>query len=163
MPNFLSKYATPLTTGLFLVSLISGIALFFHVGQSLFHGMHEWLSMVLIAPFVLHIWKNWRPFSSYFKRPAMGIALALSVVAAVAFMVPSGGQTGGNPMFALLGKIQQSTIETAAPVFGQTGESLAAALTAQGYTVTSTDATLGDVAKASGKTNIDLARTLGSL
>ncbi|PTW55762.1 hypothetical protein C8N35_11287 [Breoghania corrubedonensis] len=163
MPAFLSRYATPLTTGLFLVSLISGIALFFHWGSGLFHGMHEWLSMVLILPFVLHIWKNWRPFFSYFKRPAMGIALALSVVAAVAFMVPSGSQSSGNPMVAVLGKLQASSVETVAPVFGHTGESLAEALKAKGYTVTSTDVTLNDVAKASGKTGFDLARTLGSI
>ncbi len=43
-----SRYATPFITGLFLVSLISGIALFFHVGPGGFHGMHEWLSMLLI-------------------------------------------------------------------------------------------------------------------
>ncbi|MCB1455931.1 MAG: DUF4405 domain-containing protein, partial [Nitratireductor sp.] len=61
MPDLLSRYATPFISGLFLVSLISGIALFFHVGPSGFHGMHEWLSMVLIAPFVLHLWKNWKP------------------------------------------------------------------------------------------------------
>ena len=107
----------PLTTGLFLVSLISGIALFFHWGGGLFHGMHEWLSMVLIVPFVLHIWKNWRPFSTYFKRPAMGIALALSLVAAAAFMLPTGSQGSGNPLVAVLGKLQASSVETVAPVF----------------------------------------------
>ena len=46
--------ATPFTTGLFLVSLISGIALFFHWESRVFHGMHEWLSMVLIAPFIIN-------------------------------------------------------------------------------------------------------------
>ncbi len=46
MPAFLARYATPLTTGLFIVSLVSGIALFFHWGGAAFHGMHEWLSMV---------------------------------------------------------------------------------------------------------------------
>ncbi|MGE8104358.1 DUF4405 domain-containing protein [Allorhizobium sp. NPDC080224] len=58
MPNILSRYATPFTTGLFLISLISGIALFFHLGTAAFREMHEWLSMVLILPFVLHLWKN---------------------------------------------------------------------------------------------------------
>ncbi|MEI2384571.1 DUF4405 domain-containing protein [Breoghania sp. JC706] len=163
MPAFLSRYATPLTTGLFLVSLISGIALFFHWGSGLFHGMHEWLSMVLIVPFVLHIWKNWRPFSSYFKRPAMGIALALSIVAAAIFMIPASGGSSGNPLVAVMGKLQASSVETVAPIFGHTGESLAAALKAKGYTVASTQMTLDDVAKASGKSGIDMARTLGSI
>ncbi|MDJ0933151.1 DUF4405 domain-containing protein [Breoghania sp.] len=152
MPAFLSRYATPFTTGLFLVSLISGITLFFHVGQGLFHSMHEWLSMVLIVPFVLHLWKNWRPLQSYFKRPGMAIALGLSRVAAVTFMAPSGNESSGNPMIAVLGKIQQSPIETVAPIFGLTGDSLAEALKAQGYTsaegaggytAVSTDTTLG--------------------
>ena len=71
MRTTLLRYATPLITGLFLVSLVSGIALFFHVGSAYFHSMHEWLSMVLIAPFILHIWKNWRAFLNYFKRSAM--------------------------------------------------------------------------------------------
>ena len=64
MPTLFKTYATPLTTGLFLASLISGIALFFHIGPSGFHGMHEILSMVLILPFVLHLWRNWRPMVS---------------------------------------------------------------------------------------------------
>lgn len=61
MKPLLLRYATPFISGLFLVSLISGIALFFHLGNATFRGMHEWLSMVLILPFVLHLWKNWRP------------------------------------------------------------------------------------------------------
>ena len=52
MSSLLSRYATPLTTGLFLVSLVSGIALFFHLGAAAFHGMHEWLSMALMATLV---------------------------------------------------------------------------------------------------------------
>ena len=64
MKSILYRYATPFTTGLFLVSLVSGVALFFHVGPAAFHGMHEWLSMVLILPFVLHMWRNWRPMLS---------------------------------------------------------------------------------------------------
>lgn len=63
MTGFLRRYATPFITSLFLVSLVSGIALFFHVGAGWFHEMHEWLSMVLILPFFLHVWKNWRPFA----------------------------------------------------------------------------------------------------
>ena len=49
MPTLLQRYATPLITGLFLVSLISGTALFFHIAQSTFREMHEWLSLVLVV------------------------------------------------------------------------------------------------------------------
>lgn len=93
MPNLLSRYATPLTTGLFLVSLISGIALFFHYGTAAFREMHEWLSMVLILPFVLHVWKNWRPFLAYFKR----LPMALSLVCVSWPASPSPGRRSPEP------------------------------------------------------------------
>jgi hypothetical protein len=72
MPSILSRYATPLITGLFIVSLVSGVALFFHLGSAWFHSMHEWLSMVLILPFVLHIWKNWRAFPELLQASGHG-------------------------------------------------------------------------------------------
>lgn len=164
MKTFFSRYATPLITGLFLVSLISGVALFFHWGSAYFHGMHEWLSMVLILPFALHIWKNWRPMTSYLRHAPMAIALALSVVAAVAFVVPamSGGEGGGAggrpPQFAVAQMVLSGRVADVAPVFGLTGDALAAKLTAAGLSVVAQDQTLAEVAEASGQdTNAVLA------
>lgn len=156
MPPILSRYATPFITGLFLVSLVSGVALFFHFGSAYFHSMHEWLSMVLILPFVLHIWKNWRAFLNYFKRPAMAVASVASLAAAVAFVVPmmtAGGSTGrsGPPEFAAVRVMQNAPISAVAPVFGQNGDGFAEHLRQRGYTVASTDMSLNAVAEASGK------------
>ncbi|MPQ95895.1 DUF4405 domain-containing protein [Thioclava sp. JE_KL1] len=135
MPAILNRYATPFITGLFLISLISGIALFFHWGSAWFHGMHEWLSMVLILPFVLHIWKNWRPMTTYFKRAPMGLALALSVVAALAFVLPAAtssqsGARGGPPQFAIAQALFDAPLSEAAPVLGLSGTDAAAKLDA---------------------------------
>ena len=166
MPNLLMRYATPLTSGLFAVSLISGVALFFHLGQAAFHGMHEWLSMVLILPFALHLWKNWRSFLTYFKRPPMAIATGLSLAAAIAFAIPAmtaTGRTGGPPQLAALQAFGQANIETAAPWFGTDGEGLAKALRDSGYTVSGTQESLNDVAKASGKSGREIMGTLGGL
>ena len=166
MPSFLSRYATPLTTGLFLVSLVSGIALFFHIGSQYFHGMHEWLSMILIVPFVLHIWKNWRSFLTYFKRPPMAIALALSLAGSAAFVYPALTQEGGRrgaPQFAVVEAVQQATIATAAPLFGHDGESLAAALAEHGYAAATPEMTFDEVASAAGKSSMDLMGVVGTL
>ncbi|MCC0028741.1 MAG: DUF4405 domain-containing protein [Brucellaceae bacterium] len=168
MQAFLNRYATPLTTGLFLVSLISGIALFFHWGSQYFHGMHEWLSMVLIVPFVLHVWRNWHKFITYFKKPAMSAALVLSVAGALAFVVPvmnqpAGGARRGPPQFAVIQAVQNAPVAVAAPLFGHDGESLAAALREKGYTVASADQTLDQVAEASGKSGTELMGLIGSL
>ncbi len=162
MPSFLSRYATPLTIGLFLVSLVSGVALFFHVQSGLFKSMHEWLSLVLIVPVGLHVWKNWRPMLSYMKRAPLAIALVLSLAVSGVFMANAAmsGRTGGNPAIALIGKLQQNSVEAVAPLFGHTGDSLVEALKAKGFQVASADQTLGDIAKASGKGPFDIAGAL---
>lgn len=167
MNELYQKYSTPFTTGLFLVSLISGLALFFHIGQAYFHGMHEWLSIVLIVPFILHVMKNWRPFISYFKRPPMMIALVVSLVGALAFAWPAmttataGG--GGNPMRGIASQIESAKLSVLAPLFGHDGASLQAALAAKGLTVASQDQSINDIAKASGKDSFDVLGTVVSL
>lgn len=164
MPSYLARYATPLITGLFLVSLISGVALFFHFGSAAFHGMHEWLSMVLIAPFALHIWKNWRAFLNYFRRPPMAAALGVSMVAAVAFAWPAltGQDSGGGrpPQVAMLQTIENASLASLAPVFGHDGDGLTNALRGKGYTVASADETPASIARASGKSSRDIFGTL---
>ncbi|WP_417675619.1 DUF4405 domain-containing protein [Roseibium sp.] len=164
MPSFVSRYATPLITGLFMVSLVSGIALFFHVGGAAFHGMHEWLSMVLIVPFIAHIWKNWRPFLNYFKRWPMAIALALSVAVSIPFAIPSSsGSTGGNPLVAVAGAVQNAPVTAVAALYGKTPEDMMDALKSQGLTVTSPDQTLLEVASANDKSGRDVIFALSQV
>lgn len=167
MQDLYQKYATPFTTGLFLVSLISGLALFFHVGQAYFHGMHEWLSIVLIVPFVLHVMKNWRPFVSYFKRPPMMIAMVASLAGALAFAWPAMTSTqsagGGNPIRGIAMQMEGAKLSVVAPLFGHDGASLQTALVAKGLTVASVDQTIDQIAKASGKDGFDVLGTVVSL
>lgn len=166
MGNVLRRYATPFISGLFLVSLISGIALFFHVGMRWFHGMHEWLSMVLILPFVLHIWRNWRACVGYFRKPAFAIASVISLLAALAFVVPNlgaeaqGGRRGGPPQMALGQLVINSTVAEVAPLLGMTTDALSDALIRAGYSLGAPSARLADIAVASGKTPTDLAGVL---
>ena len=163
MPSILSRYATPLVTGLFVVSLVSGVALFFHYGTAYFHSMHEWLSMVLIAPFVLHIWKNWRSFLNSFKRPAMAASLVASLAASMIFVVPvlTSAETGaGRPDLVVLRAVQNAPISAVAPVFGHDADSFAEALRAKGFTVVSAEQSLLDVAEASGKSARDVMFSL---
>lgn len=160
MSNLFHRYATPLITGLFLVSLISGLALFFHIGPSGFHGMHEILSLVLILPFGLHLWKNWRPMLGYFRRAPMAVTLALCTLAAGAFLIPTGTSTaGGPPQFQLFNRVMQQPLPLAAPALGADAAALADALVAAGYTVTE-GASLAEIATASGKTEADVAAAI---
>ncbi|SIS82199.1 DUF4405 domain-containing protein [Phaeovulum vinaykumarii] len=161
MKDTLMRYATPFITGLFLVSLVSGIALFFHIGPSAFHGMHEWLSMVLILPFVLHVWRNWRAMLNYTRGKPLAIALVASLAASAVFFLPMGGAGGGRPPhFALAQMMMEGSAADVAPVLGTTPEALTAALADAGFAVTDADAKLSEMATASGKSVMDLAGLL---
>jgi Domain of unknown function (DUF4405) len=162
----LLRYATPLITGLFLVSLVSGIALFFHWGPGEFHGIHEWLSMVLILPFGLHVWKNWRPMVGYFKRPPMAIALALSLAATLAFFMPLGGagEAGGAPpqvaIMQMLAKAKPSQI---AALTGQAEQDVIDRLKGKGFSAASSELSMSEIAKASGRGDRELMMQIAAL
>lgn len=153
MPPFLARYATPLTTGLFAVSAISGIALFFHWAPAAFHGMHEWLSIALLLPFGLHLWKNWPALAAYVRRGTLTVPLALSVAVAVPFAVPAmiNGGSVGNPAFRTVALMTEAPLADLAPVLKTTPDALRASLEEKGLTVSSPASTLAEIAAASGQ------------
>lgn len=166
MPSLLSRYATPFTTGLFLISLISGIALFFHVGTTAFREMHEWLSMVLFLPFILHVWKNWRPFLAYFKRLPMALSLAICLIAGLVFAWPAitgSASSAGNPAFAMINVVTAGKPGQIAPLLGKTEAEVVDALKQGGFTAADGAKPLSEIATASGKDTMELMATLTAL
>lgn len=160
MRALLLRYATPFTTGLFVVSLVSGVLIFFHIGSGAFKGMHEWLSMALILPFVLHLWRNWRPFVAYFKHLPMAVALVVSLIAGGLFFIPTdGGNAGGPPQIAFLRALLRNTVSDIAPLVGETPESLTARLNAAGFAATP-EAVLSDMQAKAGKSEVQLIAAL---
>lgn len=164
MPPLFHRYATPLMTGLFLISLITGIALFFHTGPAAFRGAHEWLSMLLILPFFLHLWRNLRPMLGYLRRAPMALSLALSVLLTGFFFLPAGGagERGGPPQFQLAHRVMTATPEKAADVFGLTPEDFVTRLQAAGFAAASADQPLTAIATGAGKSEAELAAALNA-
>lgn len=166
MKDALFRYATPSITSLFVVSLISGTVIFFHLGPAWLHGVHEWLSLLLAAPFALHLWKNWRPFTLYFKRAAMPLSLAAGVLAVAAFAIaPSGEAEGrsGPPQFALASAMVAATPEVVAPVLGVTPDVLVGKLKEAGFEGADAATPIKSIADASGKTSNDVYRVMVSV
>lgn len=158
MLRVLKTHGTTFTLVLFAVSAVSGVALFFHWQGAAFHAMHEWLSMVLLAPVALHLWRNWNGFTTYFKRRTLYIPAVLGLVASLVFAWPAiTGTTsgGGNPTRAALGALEKGSIAEVAPLFDLTPQALAERLAAKGYRVAPDDdlaaASLAEIASASGK------------
>ncbi|MCD2173685.1 DUF4405 domain-containing protein [Rhizobium sp. C4] len=159
MKDVLLRYATPSMTSLFVISLISGVIIFFHLGPAWLHGVHEWLSLLLIVPFVLHMWRNWRPFLNYFKRAAMPLSLAAGIAAVAAFgLAPAGaeGERSGPPQFALAATMLASTPAAVAPVLGVTPDVLVEKLKAAGFANADAATPMKAMAEAAGKTSADV-------
>lgn len=159
MDSFIGRFATPLTTGLFAVSTISGVALFFHWLPGAFHGMHEWLSMLLLLPFALHLWKNWGALMGYARRRTLALPLAGCLVAALPFAIMGlthSSGAGGNPAFRAIPLLTQARLGDLAPVLKMTPEALLAALRQKGYPAQSPDQTLDVLAAASGRRSPEL-------
>lgn len=160
MKQFFFRYATPLTTGLFFISLISGVALFVHIGQNYFRSMHEILSLVLIVPFALHLWRNWRQWIAYFPRMPFIISSLACLLVAGGFAYSSASQSGGAggpPPMVLANAVLAHTPSEVAPLLGYTPENLVAHLKQLGFASASIDQKLTDIAKAAGKDTFELA------
>lgn len=164
MPQLFRTYATPLITGMFIVSLITGVALFVHTGPAAFRAMHEWLSVVLILPFVLHLWRNWRAMTGYFRHAPMAIALAITVAASALFFLPSSNEGGndGPPAFRLAAQILTHSATEVAASLGTTPDALVEKLVAGGFTAATPDLPLTQVAEKSGKDSNDLMLVLAA-
>lgn len=155
--GFLLRVATPMTVALFLISSVSGVALFFHWTPGLFHSMHEWLSVALLAPVaILHVYKNWRPLVGYARRGAFYLPLALSLAVAAPFAVAGWNGAGVPPGIRSAHLLTATRLGDLAPVLKTTPDDLAKALGRQGAAPKSLDDTLDDIATASGKSAADL-------
>lgn len=153
MASFFKTHGTTFTVGLFMISAASGLLLLFHVGSVIFHGMHEWLSLLLLVPVGFHIWKNWLPLKMYFRRKTIWLPLAICLSLGVFFVAPAllGTSASGNPVIATLNGIATGTLEEIAPIYGATPTELRERLERKGFEVTSTHQSLQEIAAASGK------------
>ncbi|BFI95614.1 MAG: hypothetical protein RSP_11240 [Rhodanobacter sp.] len=147
--DFMHRYGTPLTAGLFTVSAVSGVALFFHWAPRTFHAMHEWLSVVLLAPFALHLLKNWKPLLAYARRKTLLIPLALSLAVAVPFALTAGKGRQANPAVQTVALMTQASLAELAPVLHATPDELLRHLQQQGYQAAATSDTVAAIAAAS--------------
>ncbi|WP_368412702.1 DUF4405 domain-containing protein [Dongia sp.] len=152
MRDFINRYATGATTGLFLVSGVSGLALFFHLMPQLFKEMHEWLSLVLFVPVGLHLYRNWPAFLGYVRRRALILPLAISLALAAIFAVPAiSSGTGPNGMARIMAGLEQGTVADMSGLLGTSPEALAKHLVQAGYRVSGPADTVSAIADKSGR------------
>lgn len=140
----LRSWATPLAAGAFLVVSVTGVLMFFHLDTGLNKVVHEWLSWAFLAAVGAHLALNWRPFSTYFRRPlARAIMAGGAAALALSFLVPAGG-AGDLPMRQIVGSLTHAPISALATLTGQDQAQLLASL-ADGHPGARADQSLVDL------------------
>ena len=86
------QWVTPLLTGSFLLSAITGILLFFKIHLGLIKPFHEWLSWILVIASVLHIILNYAPLCKSLTPRLGRIIIAIFVLLTLGSLLPLGGE-----------------------------------------------------------------------
>lgn len=152
------KHATACTAALFLVVGVSGILIFFHLGNNLFKTLHEWLGLGFVALSILHVWRNGPGFLKLLTKPATYVALviALGIAGGFVFNAATTKETGGNPMRRVIQAMETAPISAVAPVVGTDLAGLQTRLDAIGVKADDGSASLRKLAQQSGKPVADL-------
>lgn len=149
----LRKHATAATSALFLVIGVSGVLLFFHLGEDLVKGLHEWLGLGFVVAAGLHVWRNFPAFGKLMGKRATHAAFAVALLVAGGFMLSSGQEqgTGGNPMRQFVQVAENAPLTAVAPVLGVSEQELVRRLTESGVPVAATNVSLRQLSGQSGK------------
>ena len=118
----LRRHATAATAAVFVVVGLSGVLMFFHLGEAQVKELHEWLGLGFVAFAALHVWRNGAAFARLVTRPATHVALGVASLAAAGFMLAADGDGGGNPMGRFVRLAEQAPLSALAPVLGVSEE-----------------------------------------
>ncbi len=144
---FQREWVTPVTIGAFLLSAVTGIAVFFHINIGLVRWSHEWLSWLLVGAAALHIVANFTNFVRYFFDAKGLILMGIFALLLAASFVPLGGGASRPPFFASVRALAQAPLPVLAQVAKITPEELRARLAKTSLPApTSDQQTLADLA-----------------
>jgi hypothetical protein len=156
---FPRRIITPLAGTLALVIGLSGAMLFFHVGEGLVKGAHEWLGMLFVAVMLIHILSNWNSLSKYFNQGVARLGV-LSIILATGIFLGGAAlsqQTGPNVVFKAL---EEAPVVTLAHLFKVDEDQLIRELNGQGVTITDNSETLAEVTLSGGLNRREIMQKL---
>ncbi|MEJ2406376.1 MAG: DUF4405 domain-containing protein [Candidatus Thiodiazotropha sp.] len=143
------SWSTPVTIGAGLFVAVSGVMMFWGVHDPV-EQAHEWIGLLFAGVILLHILNHWPLFKRYFsQRRALGV-MGLVLITVLGFIGASATREGGNPMMKLIHSIESSPLSEVAPLVDQDVATLVAGLQSAGYSVSSEDSSLGQIARDNG-------------
>ena len=139
------EWITPVTTGAFLLSGVTGIFLFFKIEVGASKFVHEWFSWVLVGGALLHVLSNINAFKYHLSTRVGQVIIALFVVGLGVSFVPSGGGEGEPPFIPPLRALAQAPMSTLAQVAQLSPEELRERLVAAGFSPVSEQQSLSEL------------------
>ena len=127
------RFATPLIIGTGLISMTTGLLMFF-VTEDPFLYAHEIVGLGFSVAILLHIYTNWRPFKKYFAQRSV-IIIALAWLIGVGLIARTAIFSEGEPEELIMERIEQTSITRIAPIVDMEVETLIKRLGDDGYTV----------------------------
>jgi hypothetical protein len=106
---------------------VTGILMFFHLDSGLNAVLHEWASWVMVVGVSAHLVLNWRPFTTYLKRPLAQVIMAGGLALLALSFWPVSGGGGGHPAQLVMQAMARSDVAT---VIALSGHELQAGLDA---------------------------------
>ena len=131
-------WITPLTTGAFLLTAVTGVLLFFHAATGLNKEVHEWLSWVFLIGAILHLALNFGPFKKYLTQRKGQVLMGFFVLLLALSFVPIKEEHHHAPPFVPpIRALAQAPLSTLAQVARTSPEQLSERLSKEGITVAS--------------------------
>ena len=145
--SWLDRYATAATIASFGVVSLSGVLIFFHLGEGVLMGLHEWLGIAFVVAASLHVVRHLPSFKNHLARPRARRMLALTAFVSAVFI---GGAAinpgGGNPMKQFVRASADAPLSALARVVGISPEALAGRFAAAGIPDVTGTLTLNEIA-----------------
>ncbi len=154
----LNKYATILTITSFVIIAVSGVLIFFHIGEQYLKGMHEWIGMAFVIFSILHAIRHLKPVATYFKKRRTHVITALSMVVAAAFIIGAGlgDGKGGHPFGRFAKASTNAPITSIAQVTNIPAETIINRFENAGIKGTGPNQSLKEISSSSGQNVVEL-------
>lgn len=150
---------TPVVGALALVIGITGVMLFFHLGEGLVKGMHEWLGLLFAAVMLIHMLSNWNALINYFNKRVARVGMLLVLLVSGLFLGGSAlsERPGQDVVFKAIGT---APVATLAQLFQVDETQLLLTLKGRGVVISEGSETLQASAEKSGRDNREIMQQL---
>ncbi|MCI5114585.1 MAG: DUF4405 domain-containing protein [Candidatus Electrothrix sp. AW5] len=139
-------WITPITTGAFLLTAVTGILLFFHADTGLNKDVHEWLSWVFLIGAILHLVLNFASFKKHLTQRKGQVLMGSFVLLLALSFIPFEEEHHHAPPFVPpIRALADAPLSTLAQVARTSTDQLRDRLSREGIVVASYDQSLREL------------------